>query len=34
MKVEFLGKAGFKKEWGCPNETFLKLIETYKAKSV
>lgn len=33
IKVDFLTEKGYKSEWGCPNETFLKVVEIYKGES-
>jgi len=33
-KVSFLADKGFDKAWGCPNENFFKLIESYKSEDI
>jgi hypothetical protein len=33
IKVTFLLSKGFRDEWGCPNETFFKVLENHKLKN-
>ena len=33
IKVNFLAEKGYRQEWGCPNETFLKVVEIYKGEN-
>lgn len=33
IKVDFLVEKGYRLEWGCPNETFLKIVEIYKGEN-
>lgn len=32
-RVIFLVEKGYRQEWGCPNETFLKVVEIYKGEN-
>lgn len=32
-RVNFLVEKGFRQDWGCPNETFLKVVEIYKGEN-